>query len=213
MDWNIISALAAVGSAIVAIIAGFALKAQIRQGYENLSSSVLRDHERQFFYSEDFIANRGKCCRFLLGQLAEELSDENNDVAAPNWLENAVVKRQQSGGELLHEGWEIVDFLDSLAIYGDQGTVDVEMAFAHFYYYYSRYWFLLEPWISDFRELDGKVDYYRDIGVFWKEMVRYGKQERGLEVHIPRYSREEIREFLEIEIKGPARDGHKSPIA
>ena len=106
----------------------------------------------------------------------------------------------ESGIQLSRDGWEIVDFLDSLGIYGDQGTIDVEMGFAHFFFFYSRYWYLLKPWIGHFRRLDGNVDYYRDIELFWNDMVHYGTKQRGLIVSDPRYSRAEILEFLDEEI-------------
>ncbi len=201
MDWNIISSIATAGSAVVATVAWFALKAQIRQGHENLCASILREHERQFYYSETFSVNRSKCCKFLLDELSGVLANTDDKSSSSDWLNIAVETRRKEGSELNREGWEIVDFLDSLGIYGDQGTVDIEMAFAKFYYAYSRYWFLLEPWIPDYRKCDGNVDYYQDIDLFLNEMVRYGKRKRGLVVHNPRYTPDNVLQFLHEEIE------------
>lgn len=205
MDWNVLSSLGTAASAAIAIIAFWAFSKQVRQGHENITTSILREHEKQFFYSDDFPKIREDACRFLKAQLFDELSGsapEQPNLDPSDWLELAVKAKRKAGIQLSPDGWEIVDFLDSLGIYGDQGTIDVEMGFAKFFFFYSRYWYLLKPWIDHFRRLDGNVDYYRDIDLFWDEMVRYGKKRRGLIISDPRYSRAEILEFLDEEISG-----------
>jgi len=197
--------LGAVMSAIFAGIGLLVLKIQVKQAKENISTAILREHEKQFFYSDDISKIRADACRFLKGQLSAELSELGGNLSnnrQPNWLERAVQEKRKIGVQLSPDGWEIVDFLDSLAIYGDQGTIDVEMAFAKFFFFYNRYWYLLKPWIDHFRRLDGNVDYYRDIELFWDEMVHYGAKQRGLILGAPLYSPKDILAFMNEEISG-----------
>jgi hypothetical protein len=203
VDWTAVSTLVTVASATIAVIALWALFKQVRQGHESITTTVLREHEKQFFYSDDFLKVRASACHFLKEHLATEFAEPQAERATSSesdWLERAVQEKMSAGVELSLDGWEIVDFFDSLAIYGDQGTIDVEVAFSKFFYFYNRYWYLLKPWISYYRRLDGEVDYYRDIEVFLDEMVSYGVKQRGLIIGSPRYSREDVRKFINAEI-------------
>lgn len=161
---------------------------QVKHARESLSASILREYEQQFFYSPPFLAARVATCHFLRAQIEKGLTC------------SAVRQIQDADGMLPDAAWQVIDFLDSLATAANRGTVDADMAFSKFFYFYHRYWVQLEGYLahSRFRKLDGDVDYYVDLEIFYKELIRHGTKSRGLK--LSDYTKQQVDDFFDYEV-------------
>jgi GNAT superfamily N-acetyltransferase len=113
---------------------------QSRQTNRHLGISILRDCERDFFYSQEMRRQRLIAARFIL-------------ASKPYEAETMV--RQPAPDEI----FELMDFFGSVGVYVKDRVIPVDYAFNSFHYWFSKYFLCLHHHLEQFEQREG-IKYY-----------------------------------------------------
>lgn len=160
-----------VTSILALCVSLYVFSKQNRQARITLAATLMRDYERDFFSSPEFKKRRLTASKFLF--------------------------ERKSGQIAPVEAFEILDFFDVLGLHINRGSVDIEIAWSGFHYWFDKYWFLLSSdveWLYKNRTCG--VKYLEHCATLHTRMTEFGTKHKGLPATEVRLSDEEIRAFL-----------------
>lgn len=161
--------LATTFSLLVALIA---LYMQSKQNTLTLGVTILRDIERQF-ETKEMRNTRLEVATFLLVR--------------------------QDGTPPIPQCADLLDFFDVLGTYHNRKTLDTEMTWVQFYYWFGNYWYLLKDDSLYYEDLAGGVRFYEDARILFNTLTTFGERNRGLPVG-NYFTSERLNTFLKEEI-------------
>ncbi|OQY89621.1 MAG: hypothetical protein B6D38_05960 [Anaerolineae bacterium UTCFX1] len=169
-----LSLIADFATAFGVFVAMATLYVQTRQNSRALGATLLRDFERQF-ESEEMLRVRLETAKFLINRKTED--------AAVSYCA------------------DLLDFFDVLGAYHNRNSLDTEMTWVLFYYWFGNYWYLLKNDASQYEQLAGGVSFYQDAERLYKTLTRFSKKKRRLpDTEEQYFTAERLNNFLQEEI-------------
>lgn len=172
---DIISIVTIVLSALGVTVALIAVFTQARQNNITLGTTILRDLEKDFHWSEEMRSRRLAAATYLFHQ-------KENDIPP-----------SQVG--------DILDFFDIVGLYHNKHIIDTEMTWVAFYYWIGYYWQLLKVNADYFENIAGGITYYENFRLLYTKLTKYGRKRKRLPLEEEYFTRDRLYAFLEEEIR------------
>lgn len=171
--WSPISAFATAIGVLIATIGLYGVYLQLRQSKRALGVTILRDLEKQF--DTDMLKTRLEVATYLLRKKPDE--------------------EPASACE------DLLDFFDSMGIYQEKGTIDLEVTWVTFYYWLGHYWQFLKNDVERLEKKFGGVNYYKNAERIYSRLTQFGRKRRKLPVEADYFTPAELERFLKDEIE------------
>ncbi|HBJ82915.1 MAG TPA: hypothetical protein DDZ88_03370 [Verrucomicrobiales bacterium] len=164
----------AVTSIIAILLAVYSFWFQTRQANRTLGIIILRDCERDFFYSTEMRRRRFEAARFLM--------------------------TRQPGQSPPQACYELLDFIDCFGIYVNRGLIEPELAWNTFYYWFSVYWHSLSKEVDELNEQTDGVPYLWNCHMLYSRLTKWGERHKRLPSETLRYAPERLQRFFADEL-------------
>jgi len=168
--------ITSITSIVALLISTYTFSKQAQQSKITLAVNLLRDFEKHFFFSEDMRRKRCVTSKFLLDRA------ENINIDLPP------------------EGYELLDFFDTIALHVNRGIIDDEMAWITFYWWFDKYWYLLSEDVERLHQDNDGVKYLENCTRLHTQLTGFGIKQKNLPNSEVRHSPEKLKAFLLDEI-------------